>query len=129
MSKQIKPSNGENQGLSQKTLHRLSSELKVHIYNPAVITHEPINTIYIMPKNERRTSEIISEYEYARVVGERAQQLQNGAQPLVKIDDLMTEIEIAKLEIKLRMCPLRIRRMYNKKLGEEWSVNEMEIPF
>jgi hypothetical protein len=41
----------------------------------------------------------------------------------------MNEIEIAKLEIKLKQCPLAIRRMYNEHVGEEWAVNEMEMPF
>lgn len=126
MSKRVGPV-AENQPLTQRSLHQLSSKLKVHVYNPEVISHDPIKTIYIVPAHARKTSEIISDFEYARVVGERAQQLQNGAQPLVAVDLHMTEIDIAKHEIKLKQCPLIIRRMYNDRVGEEWSVNEMEI--
>jgi DNA-directed RNA polymerase subunit K/omega len=120
---------GRSADFTNATFRQLSSTLKLHVSNPAEIHTEIDRKIYIIPANKRRTSEIMSEFEYTRVVSERAQHIQNGAQIFVDVDPLMNEIEIAKLEIKMRCCPLAIRRMHNERVGEEWSVNEMEIPF
>lgn len=121
--------NNDDVNFDRDTFRQLSSKLKVHVYNPTEVSNEIEKNLYIVPANRRRTSEVISEFEFARVVGERAQQIQNGAPIFVETDPYMTEIDIAKLEIKLKQCPLIVRRMYNDCVGEEWAVNEMEIPF
>jgi len=41
----------------------------------------------------------------------------------------MTEIDIAKLEIREKQCPMMIRRMYSGTVGEQWSVNELDVPY
>lgn len=115
--------------LTNDTLKNLSSSLKMHIYNPAEIQTDLDQDIYILPANRRRTSDVMSEYEYTRVKSERAQQIQNGAQIFVDHDPMMDEIEIAALEIKTKNCPMSIIRMLNAKVGEIWEVNEMELPF
>jgi DNA-directed RNA polymerase subunit K/omega len=94
------------------TFKQLSSTLKMHIFNPKEIHTEIKKQIYIFPANKRRSSEVMSEFEYARVLSERAQQIQNGAQIFVNIDPMMNEYDIAKLEIKTRNCPLNIIRMH-----------------
>jgi DNA-directed RNA polymerase subunit K/omega len=120
---------GHSTDFTNATFRQLSSSLKMHISNPTEIHTDIEKKIYIIPANKRRSSEVMSEFEYTRVVSERAQQIQNGAQIFIDVEPHMNEIEIAKLEIKLKQCPLAIRRMYNEHVGEEWSVNEMEMPF
>jgi DNA-directed RNA polymerase subunit K/omega len=120
---------GNSTDFTNATFRQLSSNLKMHISNPTEIHTDIEKKLYIIPANKRRTSEVMSEFEYTRVVSERAQQIQNGAQIFVDIEPHMNEIDIAKLEIKLKCCPLAIRRMHNEQVGEEWSVNEMEMPF
>lgn len=120
---------GRSTDFTDATFRHLSSALKMHVFMPNEIHTELDRKIYIMPANKRRTSEVMSEFEYARVKSERAQQIQNGAQIFVDIDPHMDECEIAELEIKLRCCPLSIMRMINERVGEIWTVNEMDVPF
>lgn len=120
---------GRSADFTNATFKQLSSALKMHVFMPAEIHTEVERKYYIIPANKRRTSEVMSEFEYARVKCERAQQIQNGAPIFVDADPHMNEAEIAALEIKLRCCPLSILRMINERVGEIWTVNEMEIPF
>ena len=98
----------------------------MHVFNPTEVQAETKKNIYIVPNNQRRTSQVISEFEFTRVLGERSQQIQNGSQIFVEPDLNLTEIDIARLEIKMGCCPLTIIRMYNSNIGELWSVNELE---
>jgi DNA-directed RNA polymerase subunit K/omega len=120
---------GRSADFTNTTFRQLSSTLKIHVFNPAEIHTELDKEIYIIPANKRRTSEVMSEFEFARVKSERAQQIQNGAQIFVEYDALMDECEIAMFEIKTKNCPLTILRMLNERVGEIWSVNEMDMPF
>ena len=108
------------------TYKLLNSKVRVHVFNPTEVQAETKKNIYIVPNNQRRTSQVISEFEFTRVLGERSQQIQNGSQIFVEPDLNSTEIDIARLEIKMGCCPLTIIRMYNSNIGELWSVNELE---
>lgn len=111
------------------TFRQLSSSLKMYDFNPSEVHTELSKNIYIIPSNKRKTSQIMSTFEYTRVLAERAKQIQNGSIIFVDPGSHMSEIDIAKLEIKLKKCPFIIRRMLNDSVGEEWAVNEMEMPF
>ena len=109
---------------------QISSKIKVHVFNPKEIITETEKNIYIIPANKRKTSQVITDFEYTRILSERAQEIQNGSPIFVNIGDkYMDEIEIAKLEIRLKKCPLMIKRMYNETIAELWEVNEMDIPY
>jgi DNA-directed RNA polymerase subunit K/omega len=120
---------GKSMDFSNTTFQQLSSALKVHVFNPTEIHTEIHKQIYIIPANKRRTSEVMSDFEYTRVKCERAQQIQNNAQIFVDYEPMMDECEIAVLEIKTKKCPLSIIRMLNDRVGEIWTVNEMDMPF
>lgn len=113
----------------------LTTRIKLHISNPRHATIEPSKEIIIIPPKHRITSEFMTIFEYARVLGERSKQIQNGSPifvdlSILKVDNklIISEKEIAHLEIIQRKCPLIIQRMYNDVYGEEWPVNEMELP-
>lgn len=120
---------GRSTDFTNATFKQLSSTLKIHVFNPTEIHTELEKQVFIIPANKRRGSEVMSEFEYARVKSERAQQIQNGGQIFVEYEPMMDECEIAMLEIKTRNCPLSILRMFNNSVGEVWTVNEMDIPF
>lgn len=120
---------GRSTDFTNATFKQLSSTLKIHVFNPSEIHTELEKLAFIIPANKRRSSEVMSEFEYARVKSERAQAIQNGGQIFVEYEPMMDECEIAMLEIKTRNCPLSILRMYNDRVGEVWTVNEMDIPF
>jgi DNA-directed RNA polymerase subunit K/omega len=81
------------------------------------------------PKKYRRTSEIMTQAEYTRVLAERAKQIENGSPITVDIKDETDLRKIAITEILQKQCPLQIQRMVTKNIMEIWSVNEMIIPF
>lgn len=57
-----------------------------------------------------RTEYILTKYEKARILGNRAQQLNNGAQPMVDVDGLIDVMDIAKKELFEKKLPYIIRR-------------------
>jgi DNA-directed RNA polymerase I, II, and III subunit RPABC2 len=52
----------------------------------------------------------LTKYERARVLGTRAQQLSNGAKPMVDIGNLTDVMDIAKKELREHKLPFIIRR-------------------
>lgn len=86
-------------------------------------------TIFIIPANERMTSEKLSEYEIAELINIRAVNISKGGPIYTNIDGISDPIEMAKKELIDRKCPLYIKREvgYNKNgiFVEKWSPNEM----
>lgn len=85
--------------------------------------------IIITPPEMRRTSEIMTIAEYTRVISERAKQIDNGSPIFCDIKREFDPIEIARLEIQQKRCPIKITRHITKFLVEEWDVNSMLVPF
>ncbi len=83
----------------------------------------------IISKDLRRTSEIMSYAEFARVISERAKQIENGSPIFIKLMNKHNPIDIAEEEVRQKKCPLKVVRYLTKNIKEEWSVNEMIIPF
>jgi DNA-directed RNA polymerase subunit K/omega len=80
----------------------------------------------LVPREDRITSDIMSKAEYARVVAERAKEIENGAKIYVSHNE-HDPAKIAIEEIRKKKCPLSIVRIYNN-YKEIWPVNEMIIP-
>jgi DNA-directed RNA polymerase subunit K/omega len=60
---------------------------------------------------QNKMDPILNQYEKAAILGIRAQQLSEGAQPLIDIPEGIEDlIEIAKLELKAKKLPLIICR-------------------
>lgn len=87
-----------------------------------------VEEIFVEP-NDRITSNIITEFEFSKIIGIRATQIQDGSKIYVDIGNLTNPIEIARKEIFNNKCPLSIKRFIgiydNKKLFEVWNVNEL----
>ena len=70
----------------------------------------------------------MTRYEFVRIIGERTKQLKMGAKPLIvqsKKSEEFTYSEIALEELKLNMCPFKIRRPF-KDHYELWSIEELD---
>lgn len=74
---------------------------------------------------ERITSPFMTKYERARIIGWRAQQIASGYPPLIQVEDEEDPIVIASDELRLKKCPLIIRRVLPSNEYEEWDVNEL----
>lgn len=87
------------------------------------------NIIYIVPPNERITSEKMSEYEIAEIINYRAVIISKGGVVYTDVQGFTDPIEMAKKEMIDRKCPLYLKRMIghdeHKIYCEKWSINEM----
>lgn len=93
---------------------------------------EDNDLVYIVPSNERITSEKLSEYEIAEIINVRAVNISNGGVIYTDIKNLSDPIEMAKKELIDRKCPLYVKRQIgtNEKgviFIEKWSPNEMSF--
>lgn len=80
----------------------------------------------------RVTREYYTKYEYTALLATRAQQLAEGAKPLVSLDGLKTGDPmfvwtLARREIEQRKLPFLIRRQLPNGDSEYWSTQELEV--
>lgn len=83
-------------------------------------------------KQPRRTREYFTKYEFTALLSTRAQQLAEGAKPLVSLDGLRTQDpmfvwNVARREIEQRKLPFLIRRRMPNGTAEYWSAQELEV--
>ena len=71
------------------------------------------------------TSPFITKYEKARIIGTRAEQISNNAEPLIDIKDLINPILIAEKEYYAKKIPLIICRILPNNDKEYWSLDEL----
>jgi DNA-directed RNA polymerase subunit K/omega len=83
----------------------------------------------VTPDDRRITSEIMTKFEYTRVIAERAKQIENGSTPFINTENETDPIKIAEQEIKAKQCPIQVKREITKNIIEVWRVNEMIPPF
>lgn len=119
----------EDEEANMETLiETLSSKLKFHIFNPEKYEIETHRNLLIVPRDYRKTMEIMTKYEYTDVVSHRAKQIEKGSPVFVDVGDETDFIKMAELEIVQKKCPLAIRRVHNNLVAEIWLINEMSLP-
>ena len=102
-----------------------------------LLEHPEVNPVFRKDiaeevKKPRITREYFTKYEYTALVALRAQQLADGAKPLVGLEGLkpgdpMFVWHVAKREVEQRKLPFIIRRQLPDSTAEFWSVQELEI--
>jgi DNA-directed RNA polymerase subunit K/omega len=76
-----------------------------------------------------RTSPILSKYEYSRVLGQRAAQIESGSKPYIDVDpNIIDGYIIALQELREKKIPIIIRRPIGKSF-EYWRLKDLEIIF
>jgi DNA-directed RNA polymerase I, II, and III subunit RPABC2 len=74
-----------------------------------------------------RTIPYLTKYEKARILGQRAKQINAGAYPLVKVpENVIDGLIIAELELKQKRIPFIIRRPLPNGGSEYWKVKDLE---
>ena len=71
------------------------------------------------------TTEYLTKYEKARILGIRAMQIANGAPVQIDIGSEIDPLNIAELELKQDKTPLIIRRHLPDGTYEDVAVNEL----
>lgn len=75
-----------------------------------------------------RTNPIMSKYEYTRVLGQRAKQIEGGAKPFVEVEpNIIDSYIIAENELREKKIPFIIRRPMPNGGFEYWNINDLEI--
>jgi len=84
------------------------------------------NNIIIDPFH--RTLSYLTKYEKARILGQRAKQIENGAKPFVKVpENIIDSYLIAELELREKKIPFIIKRPLPNGAFEYWNIKDLEI--
>ena len=83
-----------------------------------------------LDKNTRITLSHFTKYEWTALIGIRAQQLAEGANPLISLDGFVTSSpqfvwNVAEREVLERKLPYIIHRQFANGISEYWSVAEL----
>lgn len=84
------------------------------------------NNIIIDPLH--RTIPFLTKYERARILGQRAKQINSGATPFIKVpENIIDGYLIAELELNEKRVPFIIRRPLPNGGSEYWNIKDLEI--
>lgn len=74
-----------------------------------------------------RTIPYLTKYERARILGQRAKQINAGSQPFIKVpENVIDGYIIAELELREKRIPFIIRRPLPNGGSEYWSIRDLE---
>ena len=74
-----------------------------------------------------RTIPFLTKYEKARILGQRAKQINSGSTPFIKVpENVIDGYIIAELELKEKRIPFIIRRPLPNGGSEYWSIKDLE---
>jgi DNA-directed RNA polymerase subunit K/omega len=84
------------------------------------------NNIIIDPLH--KTMPYLTKYEKARVLGQRAKQIETGSKPFVKVNEnIIDSYVIAELELREKKIPFIIKRPIPNGAFEYWNLKDLEI--
>jgi DNA-directed RNA polymerase I, II, and III subunit RPABC2 len=118
-----------NKQMESSIISDYHPELKFHNYEEVEILSKVVrdaNGDIIDPLH--RTLPFITKYEKARILGERAKQINSGAKPLVQLSENMIDgYLIALKEYEERKIPFILKRPLPNGAMEYWKFNDLEI--
>jgi DNA-directed RNA polymerase I, II, and III subunit RPABC2 len=83
------------------------------------------NNIIVDPLH--KTLPYLTKYEKARVLGQRAKQIETGAKPFVKVpENIVDGYIIAELELREKKIPFIIKRPIPSGAFEYWNIKDLE---
>ena len=98
--------------------------LSTELFNDEELDYRTILMNYDFTKNITKPK--ITKYEKALLVGKRAKQLEEGANPNVKVLAGQSMIDVAEEELRQRLMPFMIKRPIGN-LYEYWRLKDMEV--
>jgi DNA-directed RNA polymerase I, II, and III subunit RPABC2 len=97
--------------------------------------HQAVDSrkIFVVAKEERISSHVMTLGEMTRAIAIRAAQISTHPDTFTDVEGLSDEMRIARKELEDRMSPLDVRREVGRTskgeaIIEIWSVNEMTLP-
>jgi len=118
-----------DENLKQNVISDFHPEMQQHNYDEieslCVIVKDP-HGIIIDPLH--KTLPFLTKYEKARILGERAKQINAGAKPFVKIENNVIDgYLIALSELEQKMIPFIVKRPLPNGGCEYWRLRDLEI--
>ena len=109
----------------------------VNEFHPECFSHnyEEIARLSVVVKNSdgiiidplHRTIPYLTKYERARILGQRAKQIESGSRPFVKLPESIIDSQIiAELELREKKIPFIIRRPIPGGGCEYWNIRDLE---
>lgn len=98
--------------------------------------HDEVEMMCVVVRNEQgiivdplhKTLPFLTKYEKARILGERAKQINTGSKPLIPIrDGLIDGYLIALQELEQKKIPFIIKRPLNNGGCEYWKIQDLEM--
>jgi DNA-directed RNA polymerase subunit K/omega len=83
----------------------------------------------VIIKNKRKTSPLMTKYEFSYLVSQRAMAIENGSPLMIPDTELIHSIDIAKEETLKGVNPIIIQRVLPNDIIEEWKCGELMVPF
>ena len=78
------------------------------------------------PIKERETSRFLTKFERAKILGERAIQIANGAKVMVEVEKgIWDPMKIAEKELREKKINYVVRRYLPDGNYEDWNLNEL----
>jgi DNA-directed RNA polymerase subunit K/omega len=118
-----------DEDLQKNIIENFHPELKAHNYEEI----EALSTIVRDAEGNiidpfHKTTPILSRYERARILGERAKQINEGAQPFIEVDEhIIDGYLIAEKELEQKKIPFIIQRPLPNGGSEYWRIRDLEI--
>ena len=127
--------------LNENYLQKMEQDVKQNIiaeFHPELNTHsmEEVEAACTVIRDDHgtvidplhRTLPFVTRYEKARVIGERAKQINSGAKPFIEIEQSMIDgYLIALKEFEEKKIPFIIRRPLPDGTSEYWRLSDLEI--
>lgn len=138
---QLDSDDDEDDELDENYLQKFESEVSknyIHDYHPECFVHnyEEIALLSKVVKNAdniiidplHKTIPFLTKYEKARVLGQRAKQIESGSKPFVRVpENVVDSYIIAELELQQKRIPFIIRRPLPNGGCEYWNLKDLEI--
>ena len=141
MENNINYEESDDDDLDEDYLQKIDKETQSSIikeYHPEMIVHnrDEIKTSCHIIRNSQgniidplhKTLPFVTSYERARVIGERAKQIESGAKPFIEIPSNMIDgYLIALKEFESKKIPFIIQRPLPNGTSEYWKLSDLEI--
>jgi DNA-directed RNA polymerase I, II, and III subunit RPABC2 len=126
----------EEDEIFNKIDHSRQSIIQNHHPELKTLNYEEIETLCVVVRDNKgividplhKTIPILSRYEKARILGERAEQINSGAQPFIEVESSMIDgYLIAMKELEQKKIPFIIQRPLPNGGCEYWRLSDLEI--
>ena len=115
--------------ITKNYIHEFHPECLIHNYDEiAKLTVVVRDSNNIIVDSLHKTIPFLTKYERARILGQRAKQIETGAKPFVNVPENVIDSHIiAELELKEKRIPFIIKRPIPGGACEYWNVKDLEV--